>query len=366
MTLSIVIPCYNEAKTILNVLKCVKAAPLPTGWSKEIIIVDDGSDAATRETVSQIPACDARVITRAKNGGKGAAVKDGLSAATGDYCIIQDADLEYNPDEYAKLLAPIIEGAATAVFGSRNLGTNKVPFSKLYFYGGLMIGRLFNLALGTHFSDITTCYKLFPRKLVPELATQPSDDFVFDAVELTRVIAKRERVSEIPITYHARSREEGKKLNWRHGVRAGLAILFTCIGLNLPQGLRVLKFLISGSFAAAINVVVLYIATEYGGMWYLHSAILSFSIAFIASFLLTKFWMFEHTSVTGSHVQAPLHLGVAIVNLGINTLLMYALVDGLAIWYVFAQVLAAVIIAFESFFAYRWIYDRKSIVTTTP
>lgn len=360
MKLSIVIPCFNEANTIRAVLAQVKAAELPSGWEKEIIIVDDGSHAPTLEALQALSKehVDVRVLYKEKNGGKGSALKVGFKEATGDYIIIQDADLEYDPNDYGKLLAPIIAGAPI-VFGSRTLGKNNVPFSHTYFYGGLLVSKIFNFAFRTRISDVATCYKVFPRALVGEMLSQPSDDFVFDVIELTVVAVRHAPLVEVPIIYHARTREQGKKLNWRHGARCVLAIIFIRIGLDLPRGLRLARFVISGTTGMLLNVGILYAATTYLHIWYLYSAIVSFVLSNVASFLLNKMWTFERRELAGSHIQFTLHFAIALINLGLNTLLLYVLVEQFSLWYVLAQVIASALIAFESYFAYRWIY-RKS------
>jgi len=365
MKLSIIIPCFNEAKTIRELVTRVRAAEIPAAWQKEIIVVDDGSEEETREVLRDLllESPDVlRVIFKKQNGGKGSAVKTGLSEAAGDYLIIQDADLEYNPDDYARLLASLLEDGTTSVFGSRTLGKNNVPFSRFYFYGGLLVSKVFNLAFGTNLSDITTCYKVFPRVLIKEILEQPSNDFVFDAVELTSVIARNTTVVEVPISYKSRTRKEGKKIDWRDGVLCVFAICCLRVGINVAVGMRIMRFVVTGAIAAAVNLSVLYVATAYGHIWYLYSAMLSFIVAFVVSFLLSKFWAFGNRARLGTERQLVLHLLVATANLGINTALMYLFVEGFGLWYMFAQVCAAILIAFESYFAYQWIYRVRSAV----
>ncbi|MDP3727232.1 MAG: glycosyltransferase [bacterium] len=231
-TLSIVIPVYNEAASIRQVLRTVGLAD--TGpFAKEIIIVDDGSTDGTREVLRSLEGDSRyRITYHDRNNGKGAALKTGFALATGEYVLIQDADLEYDPADYPALLAPVLTDRADIVFGSRNLGSNNVPFSAVYFYGGRITTLVFNVLFKTAFTDIHTCYKLFPARLIPEILRLPGDDFVFDAIELTKALFSGGRIEEVPIRYRARGRQEGKKLNWRHGVRCLLAMLKIRLGLD--------------------------------------------------------------------------------------------------------------------------------------
>jgi dolichol-phosphate mannosyltransferase len=217
-TLSVVIPVYNERQTIEATLRKVIGVGLPAGWNKEIIVVDDGSTDGTKEVLKAWTS-KANVIFSPSNGGKGAALKLGFKAAKGDYVIIQDADLEYDPADYSKLLQPIIEGRSEVVFGSRVLNKNAVPFSRIYFYGGLLITKIFNLLFRTKITDVATCYKVFPRAYALEAANLPANDFVFDVIELSYVLARKEKILEVPVSYVSRKKIEGKKLNWRHGWR---------------------------------------------------------------------------------------------------------------------------------------------------
>ncbi|MDB5237302.1 MAG: hypothetical protein JWL88_404 [Parcubacteria group bacterium] len=356
MKLSVVIPCYNEASTIDAVFTQVRDSVLPDGWEKEIIIVDDGSDAETREALTRLEHPALQVHTRPDNAGKGAAVKFGLARASGDYCIVQDADLEYDPNEYRKLLAPIIDGNAVSVFGSRVLGVNNVPFSHIYFYGGLLVAQVFNAAFGTRFTDITTCYKVFPRALIPLLTKQPSNDFVFDAVELTYAIMRHGKVIEIPVSYVARTRTEGKKLNWKHGVRAAFAIVALRLGLPLEPMLRILRFIVSGVSALLMNLLVLYALVQFLHVWYLAASVISFCAGFLVSFLMNKLWTFGNRAVERSHIQFMAHLIVAIVNLGLNIALLYFFVEVLGAWYILGQILATAITATGSYVLFHRIY----------
>ncbi len=229
MILSIIIPVYNEFGTIQEVIQKVQRAQLPTGWKKEIIVVDDSSTDGTHTILRNVDS-GIRVIFQKENGGKGSALKVGFAIATGDYILIQDADSEYDPQDYVALLQPIIEGKTNVVFGSRVLNTNSVPFSRIYFYGGLLITKIFNILFGTKITDVATCYKVFPREYVKEAISLSANDFVFDVIELTDLLLRKNRnIIEIPIRYVSRKKTEGKKLNWRHGwrcFRRALVIFF--------------------------------------------------------------------------------------------------------------------------------------------
>jgi dolichol-phosphate mannosyltransferase len=232
MKLSIVIPCYNEKKYITEVIRRVQNTTLPSGVEREIIIVNDGSTDNTEEILKKF-STDIHVINKVKNEGKGAAVKLGLQSVKGDYVIIQDADLEYYPEDYQKLLEPVLQGKSDVVFGSRNLNMKNRAFSKAFYYGSMLLTKNFNILFNTHFTDIFSCYKLFPATFIEDLIFQPSNDFVFDGVELTYVLAKRaSRTQEVPIAYKSRNRSEGKKIKAIDGVKSLLAMLRIKSGLD--------------------------------------------------------------------------------------------------------------------------------------
>ncbi len=232
MKLSVVIPVYNEARHIEDVLSRMETADA-CGFEKEIIVVDDGSTDGTTKILQGFRIRDGyRIIRHPFNQGKGAALKTAFSAAQGEYILIQDADEEYNPADWPALLAPIIEKRAEVVFGSRMLIQNNVPVSRIYFYGGILISKIFNALFGTSFTDIATGYKVFPRRCVLPLLYSASNDFVFDIVELTYVLSRSALLAEVPIRYRARSRREGKKLDWRHGLKCLAAMGEIKLGLR--------------------------------------------------------------------------------------------------------------------------------------
>jgi glycosyltransferase involved in cell wall biosynthesis len=359
-TLSVIIPCYNEAPTIAAVVEKVQQSTLPSGWQKEIIVVDDGSGADTVAVLRTIED-RARVIYRQKNSGKGAVVKEGLRHATGDYCIIQDADLELSPAEYRDLFRPIIQGEAEAVFGYRILAARKASSTPMLFYGGFFLSLLYDIAFLTQLRDIPCCYKLFPRRCIPALIETPSEDFVFDAVELTYVIQHECSVVQVPVSYSPRSRAQGKKLRFEHGVQCVVAIILLRLGLHrspitLDMG-RIARFLIAGGATTFVSLTTLYLFTEYAHVWYLGSSAIAFVVSYLVNFSLQKFWTFKNMGAKAIRYQLPFHLSLALCNFALNTLLLFTLVEWAHVWYLLAQVLAAIVIAIDSFYFSRKIFS---------
>jgi glycosyltransferase involved in cell wall biosynthesis len=223
MKLSIIIPCYNEAATIVGLVEAVRAAPYP---DKEIIVVDDGSTDGTRERLAgELKDRIDRVILHEVKRGKGAALRTGIQAATGELVVIQDADLEYDPNEYGRLLAPIIEGRADVVFGSRFMGAE--PHRVLYFWhrmGNGLLTLLSNMLTNLNLTDMETCYKAFRREVIQAIHLE-EDRFGFEP-EVTAKIAKGGyRVYEVGISYYGRTYAEGKKIGYKDGLRAIYCIL---------------------------------------------------------------------------------------------------------------------------------------------
>lgn len=222
-TLSIVIPCYNERASIEALVARVLAAPVP---SKEIIVVDDCSTDGTIEILkTKIAPLVSQVIYHQQNTGKGGALRTGFMAATGDAVIVQDADLEYDPEEYPAIVAPIFAGAADVVYGSRFLSGRKYAGAyKRNILANKALTALSNLFTGLRITDMETCYKCFRREVIQSIDIK-EQRFGFEP-EITAKIARRKcRVTEVPISYHPRTAEEGKKIGWKDGVRAVFCIV---------------------------------------------------------------------------------------------------------------------------------------------
>ena len=222
MKLSIVIPVYNEAATILSLIDRVRAVRI----DKEIIVVDDGSTDGTREAVRGLTQrTDLVVLFHEVNQGKGAALRTGFKAATGDVVVVQDADLEYDPSEYPKLLQPILDGRADVVYGSRFAGGE--CHRVLYFWhsiGNRFLTLLLNAVTNLNLTDMETCYKMCRREVIQSIDLK-EDRFGFEPELTAKIAERRYRVYEVGISYSGRTYEEGKKIGWRDGVRAVWCIL---------------------------------------------------------------------------------------------------------------------------------------------
>lgn len=216
--LSVVIPVYNEVNTVIQVIERVRATKLPV----EIIVIDDGSVDGTREKLAAIPAADdLRILLHEKNKGKGAALRTGFTHATGTAIVVQDADLEYDPEDFRILIQPIIEDHADVVYGTR-FGHHDRPVSPLWHaLANRWITRMTNVRTGCHFSDVETCYKVIRRELLQSLAPDLRENRFGIEIELTIKLAKRRaRFYERPIRYWRRGFDEGKKIGWKDAVRA--------------------------------------------------------------------------------------------------------------------------------------------------
>ncbi len=212
--LSIIIPVYNEKDTIREIIERVKAVDI----EKEIILVDDFSTDGSREILKGLAAKGERVFFHERNMGKGAALRTGFAHVTGDYCIVQDADLEYDPEDYHRLIAPVLKGKAVVVYGSRFTGEHRNMFFH-HWVGNKFLTLVTNLLYNTTISDMETCYKLFRSDIIKSVNIK-SNRFNFEPEITAKVLKKGFRIYEVPISYAGREFSEGKKITWRDGFSA--------------------------------------------------------------------------------------------------------------------------------------------------
>lgn len=215
MKLSVIIPAYNEQATILEILSRVQKAPIEL--EKEILVVDDASTDGTEKILSQLQDRQVKVIRQPSNQGKGAAVRRGLLEAAGDIVLIQDADLEYDPKDYPRLLEPLLDGRADVVYGSRFLGGPHRVLLFWHYMGNLLFTFLTNLLYNINLSDMGTGYKAFRIEALKAIPLR-SDRFGFEAEITAKVCKRRLRLYEVPISYSGRTYKEGKKITWKDGL----------------------------------------------------------------------------------------------------------------------------------------------------
>jgi glycosyltransferase involved in cell wall biosynthesis len=214
--LSVIVPVYNERNTVAEIVRQMRAVELPL--DREIVIVDDGSTDGTRDILKQLADSTVRVVLHPANQGKGAAIRTGLAQVTGDLVLIQDADLEYDPEDWPKLLAPALKGRAQVVYGSRFTGERRNMLF-LHWVGNRLLSLCTNVLYNTTLSDMETCYKLFDRELIAAINLR-ADGFDFEPEVTAKVLRRGVRIYEVPISYSGREFDEGKKITWRDGIVA--------------------------------------------------------------------------------------------------------------------------------------------------
>ncbi len=219
--LSVIVPVYNERVTVAEVIRRIRAVELPV--AVEVVAVDDGSSDGTDKVLAALGDSTVRVITHGENRGKGASIRTGLAAIRGDLLLIQDADLEYDPADWPRLLEPVLRGKARVVYGSRFTGERK-NMLPLHWIGNRFLSLVTNVLYSSTMSDMETCYKLFDRKVLEGLTIE-SDRFDFEPEITAKVLRRGHRIYEVPISYAGREMGEGKKITWRDGVGALRALI---------------------------------------------------------------------------------------------------------------------------------------------
>jgi glycosyltransferase involved in cell wall biosynthesis len=214
--LSVIVPVFNERNTVAEIVRRMRSVELPV--EREIVIVDDGSDDGTRDVLTQLRDSTVRVVAHGANRGKGAAIRTGLENVSGDVVLVQDADLEYDPEDWPKLLAPVLKGRARVVYGSRFTGERRNMLF-MHWVGNRFLSFVTNVLYNSTLSDMETCYKLFERDVLDGMQLQ-AERFDFEPEFTAKVLRRGIRIYEVPISYAGRELYEGKKITWRDGVTA--------------------------------------------------------------------------------------------------------------------------------------------------
>jgi glycosyltransferase involved in cell wall biosynthesis len=216
--LSIVVPVFNENTTLVEILRRMRTVDLPDGVEREIIVVDDGSTDGTRDVLRQLGDSTVKIVLHENNKGKGAAVRTGIANATGEYVLVQDADLEYDPEDWPRLINPVLKGKARVVYGSRFTGERRNMLF-LHWVGNRFLSLTTNVLYNTTLSDMETCYKLIDRSLLQGLDLK-ADRFEIEPEITAKILKKGVRIYEVPVSYTGRELDEGKKITWRDGFSA--------------------------------------------------------------------------------------------------------------------------------------------------
>jgi glycosyltransferase involved in cell wall biosynthesis len=222
-SLSVIVPVFNERNTVAEIMRRMRAVTLPDDLELEVVVVDDGSSDGTDKILSALEDSTVRVISHRVNSGKGAAINTGLEAARGDLVLIQDADLEYDPNDWPKLIQPILSGKARVVYGSRFTGERKNMFPS-HWLGNRFLTLITNILYRSTLSDMETCYKLFDRRVLAGITVR-SQRFDFEPEITAKILRRGYRIYEVPISYAGREISEGKKISWRDGFGAIVALV---------------------------------------------------------------------------------------------------------------------------------------------
>ena len=312
ITLSVVVPCYNEAATLRSCIEKVLALR-GEELSLELIIVDDASTDNSYEIVQKLSEdfSEVKILQHAYNQGKGAALRTGFKKVSGDFVVVQDADLEYDPREILELLVPLVDGRADVVYGSRFLGGR--PHRVLYFWhflGNTFLTFLSNMFTDLNLTDMETCYKVFRRDVIQGITIE-EDRFGFEPEITAKLAQKKLSIYEMGISYNGRTYEEGKKIGWRDGVRA----LYCIVRYNapaLPLPMQFLVYLGIGGTAAFVNLL-LFLIMLTSGLGVTVAALLAFFAAACVNYLLCIGLLFKRRSRWSSTGEVVVYVALVAV-----------------------------------------------------
>jgi len=356
-TLSLIIPCYNEARTIEACIEKVLDISHGYDFSLEVVIIDDASTDGSWQILEKIAQqrSEIRILKHEKNRGKGAALRTGFIHATGDFVGIQDADAEYNPHDYLAMLEPLIDGRADVVYGSRYLrpDTRRV----LYFWHTWMnktLTGVSNMFTNLDITDMETCYKLFRREIIQKIAPDLKEErFGFEPEVTAKVAEAQCRVYECAISYNPRTYEEGKKIGWKDGVHALYCILHYSAHVA-PLPMQILIYLFIGGVSFLVNMVF-FVGLTRAGITLDHSIIASFIVSALCNYLLCIAILFRHKARWNTVVELFWYIFTVFIMGGIDfavTHFFITLVPFFALHWTGAKFIAA-IIGFIGNFALR-------------
>ncbi|MCP4176666.1 MAG: glycosyltransferase [bacterium] len=367
MKLSIVIPVYNEINTLDEILAKVKAAPLPDKIEKEIIIIDDYSTDGTKELLGSYKSKNIKVIFHEKNKGKGAALKTGYSNCTGDIVIVQDADLEYDPNEYTKLITPILENKADVVYGSRFAGQSARRI--IYFWhsiGNKILTLLSNMFSDLNLTDMETCYKVFRSSIIKNLHLEENRFGVEPEVTAKIAsLAKNEniRIYEIGISYYGRTYTEGKKIGFKDGLRAAWCIW----KYNSTYSAKTIKYIVNGSIVALFQLLIMWAMVRTLNIQEFQSMnianIISIELALLFAFFLHSKITWQQKFKTKTNFLSKLikfHL-VTFISIFIRIILFYFLAT-VGIYYLINTLICIIVAVLINFFGYDKIVFKEPLL----
>ena len=340
--LSIVIPCFNEEQTLAACIEKVLAIS-KDDLELEIIIVDDGSSDKSLEIAKSLEKkfSEIRVYSHEQNQGKGATLRTGFQYATGDYVCVQDADLEYDPNDLIELIQPLIENRADVVLGSRFLGGSSRRV--LYFWhsmGNRFLTLLSNMFTDLNLSDMETCYKVFRRKIIQGIEIE-ENRFGFEPEIVAKVSQMRVRIYEIGISYSGRTYEEGKKIGMRDGFRA-LYCIFRYNAHKAPLPIQFLFYLFIGGTAAVVNIG-LFLGLFKAGMPGIAANSIAFFIASLVNYYLCILILFRHKSKWSTSAELLIYFSVALSGWAIDTVVTLYLINKLFLNPLLSKAIACVI-----------------------
>ena len=354
--LSIIIPCYNEENNIKQIIEKVLDSPVE---NKEIIIVDDCSTDKTRTVLeNEIKPLVSQIIYHEKNSGKGAALRTGFKHATGDAVIIQDADLEYNPGEYVRVVEPIFNDEADIVYGSRFLTNKSVGGYRLNYIANKVLTFVSNLFTGLKLTDMETCYKVFKREIIQSIDIKEKR-FGFEP-EITAKISKGNyRINEVPISYRPRTKEEGKKIGLKDGIRA-----LYCIVKYRGNGIfgQLIPYFFIGLCASLVEWLTFWVFNEPFKIGIYISTIAAYVLSTFVNWVIGRNTIFKAAAKKmNTIIDALAVYFVSGIGLGLNLLLMMLFADKLGIYPLFSKIIATCIVFAWNFLSRRYIIYRNKI-----